>query len=157
MNDHAREMPADLIRMLSQIVPAAGRFGHSQHVHLAFLVARDYGTAAAVEKISAWIRRLTAYERAPQKYNATMTRAWTEIVGHHVEADRSAGQAGDFADFAGRHPALLDKRLLSRITVRQRWPARPRGPAGLSQTSPRSPGNRGRQPSPFRALRSPVR
>ena len=116
MNDHARsqQIPAELARILGQIVPPGGGFGHYQHVHLAFLTAREHGTAAAVGKVSAWIRHLAAYQKAPQKYNATMTRAWTEIVGHHVEADRSAGQAGDFADFACRHPALLDKRLLSR-------------------------------------------
>jgi hypothetical protein len=114
MNDHAGELPAELTRILTQIVPADGSFGHYQHVHLAFLVAREHGTAAAAEKIGAWIRRLAASHGAPQKYNATVTRAWTEIVGHHVEADRSAGQTGDFAAFARRHPALLDKRLLSR-------------------------------------------
>lgn len=116
MNDHAmaREIPAELARMLSQIVPPGGGFGHYQHVHLAFLTAREHGTPAAVGKVSGWIRHLAAYQKAPQKYNATMTRAWTEIVGHHVEADRSAGQTGEFADFARRHPALLDKRLLSR-------------------------------------------
>jgi hypothetical protein len=115
-HDHARdhEVPAELARMLSKIAPSGGRFGHCQHIHLAFLTAREHGTTAAVEKISAWIKKLAAYQNAPQKYNATMTRAWTEIVGHHVDTDRSAGQTGDFADFASRHPALLDKRLLSR-------------------------------------------
>jgi hypothetical protein len=34
-----------------------------------------------------------------------------EIVAHHVEADPCGT---DFAAFAARHPALLDKRLLSR-------------------------------------------
>ena len=38
-------------------------------------------------------------------------RAWTELVAHHV----AAGPPGtDFDSFAGRNPALLDKRLLSR-------------------------------------------
>jgi hypothetical protein len=115
-DDHAgaREVPAELAQMLTKIVPSGGRFGHCQHVHLAFLTARQHGTTAAVGKISMWIGHLAAYERAPQKYNATMTRAWTEIVGHYVDADRSAGKTGDFADFATRYPALLDKRLLSR-------------------------------------------
>lgn len=116
MNDHAMspEIPAELARMLSQIVPPGGGFGHYQHVHLAFLTAREQGTAAAVAKVSGWIRHLTAYQKRPQKFNATMTRAWTEIVGHYVDADRAASQMADFADFARRHPALLDKRLLSR-------------------------------------------
>ncbi len=114
MTDHAHEVPAELAGMLPRIVSPGGRFGHRQHIHLAFLAASEHGTAPAIEKISTWIQHLSAYEQAPQKYNATMTRAWTQLVGHHVEADKSAGQAGDFADFAGRHPALLDKRLLSR-------------------------------------------
>jgi hypothetical protein len=114
MNGHPSEMPAELTRMLTRIVPADGSFGHYQHVHLAFLLASEQGTAAAVEKISEWIRCLAARHGAPQKYNPTVTRAWTEIVGHHVEADSSAGQAGGFGDFARRYPALLDKRLLRR-------------------------------------------
>jgi hypothetical protein len=34
-----------------------------------------------------------------------------EIVAHHMAA---APPIADFADFAARHPALLDKRLLTR-------------------------------------------
>ena len=108
---HGAEMPAELAELLAEVVPAGGGFGHRQHVHLAFLAVRRYGTPEAVNRVSGWIRHIAAYERAPQKYNATMTRAWTEIVGHHVAAD---GGAGTFAEFAARHPALLDKRLLRR-------------------------------------------
>jgi hypothetical protein len=105
------ELPGELAGLLREIVPAGGGFGHRQHVHLAFLTARRHGSAAAVAKISSWIRHLAAYERAPQKYNATMTRAWTEIVGHHAAADPAVTS---FAEFAARNPALLDKRLLRR-------------------------------------------
>jgi hypothetical protein len=108
---HGRELPAELAELLAEVIPADGGFGHRQHVHLAFLAVRRYGTREAVSKVSAWIRHIAAYERAPQKYNATMTRAWTEIVGHHVDA---GGEASSFAEFAARHPALLDKRLLRR-------------------------------------------
>jgi hypothetical protein len=108
---HDRELPAELAGLLAEVIPAGGGFGHRQHVHLAFLAVRRYGTREAVSKVSGWIRHIAAYERAPQKYNATMTRAWTEIVGHHVAAD---GGASSFAEFAARHPALLDKRLLRR-------------------------------------------
>jgi len=108
--------PAELAEILDEIFPPHGpgavrdrEFRHRQHVHLAFLAVRRYGTARAADQISAWIRHLTA--RAPQKYHATVTRAWTEIVGHHVAADPSVT---DFEVFAQRHPALLDKRLLTR-------------------------------------------
>jgi hypothetical protein len=106
---HSRSMPAELAALLGQVVPEGGGFGHRQHVHLAFLAVRTYGTSAAITKMSAWIRHIARYEHAPQKYNATMTRAWTEIVGRHVEADPAVAQ---FAEFADRYPALLDKRLL---------------------------------------------
>jgi hypothetical protein len=133
MTDQTRtnthEMPTDLAGLLGQVVPAGGGFGHRQHVHLAFLTIREHGTSAATTKIASWIRHIAAYERAPQKYNATMTTAWTEIVGHHVDADPAVA---DFGEFADRFPVLLDKRLLSRhyssallasATARREWVA----------------------------------
>jgi hypothetical protein len=111
MTGHLHEdLPAELASMLRQ-VGTAGGFGHRQHVQLAFLTVREHGTAAAVANLGDWLRHITAYQRAPQKYNATVTRAWTEIVGHHVAADPAVS---DFAEFAARYPALLDKRLLNR-------------------------------------------
>lgn len=110
-HDHPRDMPAELAGLLTEVTAAGGGFGHRQHVHLAYLAVRRYGSRAAVDRMSSWLRHITAYERAPQKYNATMTRAWTELVGHHADADP---QARDFGEFAARHPALLDKRLLTR-------------------------------------------
>jgi hypothetical protein len=102
-------LPAELAGILAEIVPPGGGFRHRQHVHLAFITTRRHGTGQAVTLVSGWIRELTAH--APQKFSATVTRAWIEIVGHHVAADPSAA---DFDTFIGRNPALLDKRLLSR-------------------------------------------
>ena len=106
-------MPTELAEILEEIVPPDGvhhgAFRHRQHIHLAFLAVRRYGTRQATDKISAWLRHLTAH--APQKYHATVTRAWTEIVGHHVAADPSVTE---FEAFAEQNPALLDKRLLTR-------------------------------------------
>jgi hypothetical protein len=113
--------PDELAGILAEIVPgggaasgvphgaAGGAFGHRQHVHLAFIAVRRYGTEHAPDKVSGWLRHLTAH--APQKYHATVTRAWTEIVARHVAADPSVT---DFDAFAERYPALLDKRLLTR-------------------------------------------
>jgi hypothetical protein len=108
-----RTPAAELAEILPEIVPAdgtgGGAFRHRQHIHLAFIAVRRYGPACAADKVSDWIRHLTAH--APQKYHATVTRAWTEIVAWHVAADPSVT---DFDAFAERYPALLDKRLLSR-------------------------------------------
>ena len=60
--------------------------------------------------ICGWIRQIAAYERAPQKYHHTVSRAWVELVAHHVADDPGCA---DFDLFADRYPALLDKRLLA--------------------------------------------
>ena len=108
---HHAGQPRELTELLDQIGPTEG-FGHREHVQLAYLAVRRYGTAEAAERIGRWLRHLTAYAGAPQKYNATVTWAWTEIVGHHLACDQADPGATDFGSFAARHPRLLDKRLL---------------------------------------------
>ena len=104
-------LPAALASALAEIAPPGGSFRHREHIHLAYLAVQRHGSDRAAEVVSGWIRQLAAYQRAPQKFNATVTRAWTEIVAHHMAA---APPAPDFASFADRYPALLDKRLLTR-------------------------------------------
>ena len=100
----------ELAALLPEITGPSGQFRHRQHIHLAFLAVRRYGMPEATTRICDWIQRIAAYERAPQKYHHTVSRAWVEIVAHHVDADPDCA---DFGTFADRHPALLDKRLLS--------------------------------------------
>jgi hypothetical protein len=107
----------ELAAILPAITGPAGQFRHRQHINLAFLAVQRYGMPEAIGKICTWIRHIAAYERAPQKYHHTVSRAWVEIVAHHVGTDPDSPDYPDGADFdlfAGRNPALLDKRLLSR-------------------------------------------
>ena len=104
----------ELAAILPAISGPAGQFRHRQHINLAFLAVQRYGMPEATSKICAWIRHIAAYERAPQKYHHTVSRAWVEIVAHHVGTDPDSPDCGDFDLFAKRNPALLDKRLLSR-------------------------------------------
>jgi hypothetical protein len=101
----------ELADILPAITGPAGQFGHRQHVNLAFYAVRRYGMPDAVGKICGWIRHIAAYERAPQKYHHTVSRAWVELVAQHAAADPGCA---DFGVFADAHPELLDKRLLSR-------------------------------------------
>jgi hypothetical protein len=110
-SDLHEHWPGDLAEIMTEVLPPDGTFGHRQHIHLAYLAVRRYGTDAATELLCHWIQQIAAYQRAPQKYNATVTTAWTQIVAHHADSHPAA--AG-FAEFADRFPALLDKRLLSR-------------------------------------------
>jgi hypothetical protein len=103
--------PAPFDALMAEVMATATRFGHREHVHLTWLAVRRHGIAAAVGLVSDGIQRTGRYAGAPQKYHATVSRAWVELVGHHA-AER--GEA-DFAAFADHHVALLDKRLLSRF------------------------------------------
>ncbi len=100
-----------LAAILPVITGPTGQFRHRQHINLAFYAVRRYGMPDAIGTICTWIRQIAAYERAPQKYHHTVSRAWVEAVAYHVAEDPGCA---DFGDFAARHPGLLDKRLLSR-------------------------------------------
>ncbi len=66
---------------------------------------------AAVSLVSDGIQRTARYAGAPQKYHATVSRAWVQLVGYHAAEHAD----DDFAVFAEHNPALLDKRLLTRF------------------------------------------
>ena len=108
---HDAALPAELAAALAEVIPPGGSFRHREHIHLAYLAVQRHGADRAAGVLSGWIRYLAAYQRAPQKFNATVTRAWTEIVAHHMAVGTPTA---DFASFADRHPALFDKRLLTR-------------------------------------------
>ena len=96
--------------LMTEVMAHADRFGHRQHVHLTWLAVRRYGVPEAVTVVSSGIRQTATYAGAPQKYHATVSRAWVELVGYHV----GTGDAATFDRFVDRYPALLDKRLLAR-------------------------------------------
>ena len=151
---HGGRADAELAAILPEITGPSGQFRHRQHIHLAFLAVRRYGMPEATTRICDWIQRIAAYERAPQKYHHTVSRAWVEIVAHHVDADPDCA---DFGTFASRHPALLDKRLLTRHYRSSTLAAAParRSMAPASQTA-RERGRAGHAgpgapPIPFRA------
>ncbi|MFI6077489.1 hypothetical protein ACIA5C_38760 [Actinoplanes sp. NPDC051343] len=94
--------------LMAEVMTCADRFGHREHLHLAWLAVRRHGPSAAPDLLAAGIRRTARYAGAPQKYHATMTQAWTHLVAHHVPEGPD-----DFGAFLQRFPRLLDKRLLT--------------------------------------------
>jgi hypothetical protein len=108
---HDQYHDPELAAILPAITGPAGEFRHRQHISLAFWAVRRYGMLEATGKVSTWIQQIAAYQRAPQKYHCTVSRAWMELVAHHVVTDPGCA---DFGVFADRYPALLDKRLLTR-------------------------------------------
>ena len=105
------QAPSPFPELMAEVMSGAERFAHRQHVHLTYLAVRRYGTATAIDVVSNGIQEAARYARAPQKYNATISRAWVELIGHHADHSDAAG----FDTFAERNPALLDKKLLTRF------------------------------------------
>jgi hypothetical protein len=100
-------MSPELAGILADIVGPGQRFGHRQHIQLAFIAAKQ--DADAADLMRDWIRQIAAAHGVPDKYHETLTVAWARIVAHHATAD-----IADFNDLVGRYPALLDKTLLTR-------------------------------------------
>ena len=94
--------------LMSEVTASAGRFGHREHLYLAWLAVRRHGAAGATDLVSGGIRRTARYAGAPQKYHATVTAAWIKLVAHHTPDGPD-----DFSAFLERYPRLLDKRLLT--------------------------------------------
>jgi hypothetical protein len=102
---------SDFDNLLAETMADADRFGHREHVRLTWLAVRRHGVEQAVSVVSDGIQHTARYAGAPQKYHATVSRAWVELVGHHAEEEGT----DDFDTFAVRNPALLDRRLLLRF------------------------------------------
>jgi hypothetical protein len=107
----ARDRTDGFSALMNRALSDATRFGHREHIHLTWLAVRTYGTARATDVVSDGIQRTARYEGVPQKYNATVSRAWVELVGHHVSRSSTA----EFDDFINENPALLEKKLLTRF------------------------------------------
>lgn len=97
--------------LMAKVSASTEHFNHRAHLHLTWLAVRSVGMPAAIGLVSDGIQRTARYAGVPQKYHATISRAWVELVAHHT-ADHTTE---DFAVFIDRHPALLDKRLLTRF------------------------------------------
>jgi hypothetical protein len=111
MSENNRADEPVFSELMAEVMAAAPRFGHRQHVHLTWLAVRRCGVPAAIGLVSDGIRRTARYAGAPQKYHATISRAWVELVGYHW----AESSENDFPAFAVHHSALLDKRLLTRF------------------------------------------
>lgn len=104
-------MTGELTRIMAEITSGGQRFGHRQHIQLAFIAGRRHGAGAAPDLMRGWIKQIAAAHGAPEKYHETITVAWARLVAYHVAADPSLHSFDAFVD---RHPALLDKTLLAR-------------------------------------------
>lgn len=87
------------------------RFGHREHLRLAFLaVRREQTLDQAIERCRSGIRAVATAQGAPDRYHETITAAWAALVGSIA----SALPAVTFDELLDGHPELRDPHLLER-------------------------------------------
>jgi hypothetical protein len=90
------------------VVLARGRFGHREHLELAWRYLRGGDLPRARRQMSAAIRHVARSHGEPDRYHHTITLAWLHLVA--VDARRS--RASTFDEFIAANPELLTRDLL---------------------------------------------
>ncbi len=86
-------------------------FHHADHARRAWIYAGRYDAEGAEEKLLAGIRRFAAQAGVPEKFQYTMTVAWSRLVA----ASRKNSKAENtFGEWIASHPEFLDRRLLEK-------------------------------------------
>ncbi len=99
---------AEFLRAFFKGWPSNERFGHRQHLRLAWLVIDRHGPELAAEIVGDGLRRMAAAQNQAVLYNETMTRFWVRLVAH-VNEVKGPFESIDHAIDA--MPFLLDKEL----------------------------------------------
>ena len=100
----------DFLAPLQVILARDGRFGHRQHLELAWQYVRAAPLDEAEGNMHAAVRRVAALHGAPGTYHVTLTTFWLRLVALHM-ADRVDGA---FEGFISANVGLLDKSLAIR-------------------------------------------
>ena len=108
--DAAREDEAFLAAVEAATWPGE-RFGHREHVRLAWLYLRRHGREEGSGRIRATLQRYATALGAPGKYHETLTWAWSVCVDHAL---RGPPRCETFSAFLEAHPWLLEGKLLAR-------------------------------------------
>ena len=94
---------------LQQILEQSGRFGHREHVQLAWTYLRSLPRGQARSAMQRSIRHLAQAHDAPDRYHETLTLAWMDVVDLHLDR----GTSGEsFDEFIEHNERLLDSHLL---------------------------------------------
>jgi hypothetical protein len=92
-------------------------FPHADHVRLTVIYLTRHGREATLRRMATGIRSFATAKGAPEKFHATVTRAWVELVD---SARRAHPAAVDAAALVAACPLLLDRHALLRFYSRER-------------------------------------
>lgn len=86
-------------------------FRHREHLRLAWIYLRRYGSSEAHARVAESIRTYAEHLGAIHKYHETVTQAWLCLVAN---ADNCLPEAASIEDILAAFPDLLDKSVLRR-------------------------------------------
>jgi hypothetical protein len=90
--------------------PAGERFGHQDHLRIAWLVIERHGPEVAAGIVGERLKAMAVARGVAPLYNETMTRFWIRLIAHV----RDATGAATIDQAIERVPMLLDKNLAQR-------------------------------------------
>ena len=90
--------------------PPSERFGHYDHLRIAWLVIDRHGPEAAAEIVGGRLKAMAIARGVAPLYNETMTRFWVRLIAH-VRQETGAATIDEAIE---RVPMLLDKNLAQR-------------------------------------------
>ncbi len=96
------------LKALTEILETRGRFGHREHLELAWTYLARYRIETAQRAMASAIRHVAGLHGAPDRYHETITLSWLHLVAVH----RKCSDAGTFDQFIADNPELLDPHLL---------------------------------------------
>jgi hypothetical protein len=104
------------VQALHEAGVAPDRFGHGDHVRVAWLLLSRHGPAAGSDAFVAGLRRFAAAHGVADRYHETLTRFWLRLVTHAI-GERP--ELDDADAFVKAFPLLLDKSLPERHWSRE--------------------------------------
>jgi len=90
--------------------PAGERFGHREHLRIAWLVIDRHGAELAAEIVGQRLMGMAIAAGVAPLYNETMTRFWIRLLAHV----REATGVESIDEAIARVPMLLDRNLAQR-------------------------------------------
>ena len=105
----------DFLRAFFGGWPKETKFGHYEHLRLAWLVIDRHGPELAAEIVGDGIRQMAADQGKAALYNETITRFWVRLLAHVREAKSHAGSVDDAIAAV---PMLADKNIVLRHWTR---------------------------------------
>ncbi len=98
------------LKAVDEILATSDRFGHREHLELAWIYLAASPIDAAKREMARAIRHPSEMHGGRARYHDTITLSWVQLVAVH----RSQSEAASFDDFIAENPALLDRHLLDR-------------------------------------------